>query len=306
MVKELLLGDNAFLGVSHISQEKARSEQKEATLENKAKVMEVALEGGATGFTFTTHPSNLEMLKFIHAQNPEILRALNYYILVPHAQMYVRKANFDGTPSLVASVFKDLVHTRKSSVFDALSALITFEPKKFATLFIEMELAPYLKILPKKNIKAVLLHEVFTELIMAHGLFDLAQDVGVEIEKRFGPTCFGFETRNFGYLQGFLERFDYYPKFLMTPFNSLGYQMAPDKEAVEKAVDAVKEKSNVIAINVLASGALTLEESIAYSKKHEDSLYAVSCSSSKPQRIHSNFQILSQAFLQNNIQAKIP
>jgi hypothetical protein len=306
MVKELLLGDNAFLGVSHISQEKARAEQKEATLENKAKIVETALEGGATGFTFTTHPSNLELLTFMHNQHREVLDRLNYYILVPHAQMYVRESNLEGTPSLVSSMFKKLMHTRKSSVFDMLSAIVTFEPAKFAELFIEMELAPYHKILPRKNIKAILLHEVFTELIMAHGLFDLAQDMGKEIEKRFTPACFGFETRNFGYLQDYLEKLQYYPKYLMTPFNSLGYQMAPDRATVEKAVDAVKEKSNIIAINVLASGALTLEESIVYSKKHEDSLYAVSCSSSKLPRIHSNFQILSQAFLQNNIHSKIP
>ncbi len=299
MVKELLLGDNAFLGVSHISQEKARAEQREATLENKAKVIEAALEGGATGFTFTTHPSNLELLTFMHNQHREMLGKLNYYILVPHAQMYVRKSNLDGTPSLVSSIFKELAHTRKSSVFDLLSAIVKFEPAKFVELFIEMELAPYHKILPKKNIKAILLHEVFTELIMAHGLFDLAQAVGEEIEERFAPACFGFETRNFGYLQDCLEKLEYYPQYLMTPFNSLGYQMAPDREAVEKAVEAVKKKSNVIAINLLASGALTLQESIAYAKKHKDSLYAVSCSSSKPQRIHNNFQMLSQTFPQN-------
>jgi hypothetical protein len=297
MVKELLLGDNAFLGVSHISQEKARAEQKEATLENKAKVMEAAVEGGATGFTFTTHQSNLDLLTFMRDNNPGILEKLNYYILVPYAQMYVRKANTEGTPSLISSLIGDLVHTRKSAVFDALSALITFEPKKFVTLFVEMELGPYLKILPRKNIKAILLHEVFAELIMAHNLFDLAQSLAKDVEKKVAPGAFGFETRNFGYLQNALSELGYYPAYLMTPFNSLGYQMAPNKEAVEKAVVSLTGKSNIIAINLLASGAVSLDESIAYAKQYKDSLYAVSCSSIKPQRILTNFQKLSETFL---------
>jgi len=53
MVKELLLGDNPFIGVSHLAQERARQELREATLENKVKVVKAAIEGGATGFTFS-------------------------------------------------------------------------------------------------------------------------------------------------------------------------------------------------------------------------------------------------------------
>jgi hypothetical protein len=300
MVKELLLGDNAFLGVSHISQEKARAEQKEATVENKANVIKAAVEGGATGFTFTTHESNLELLTFMHDTSQDTLEKLNYYILVPHAQMYVRKANFDGTPALISSVLGDLAHVRKSSVFDAFSALITFEPKKFVGLFVEMEVGPYLKILPKRNIKAVLLHEVFTEFIMAHGLFDLAKCVAKDVEKRMAPSSFGFETRNFGYLQSSLSELGYYPFYLMTPFNGLGYQMAPNKEAVEKAVTSLSGKTNIIAINLLASGAMSLDESIAYTKQWANSLYAVCCSSIKPPRVLNNFQKLSEAFLQHD------
>ena len=299
MVKELLLGDNAFIGVNHLSQEKARAEAKETTIENKARVIEAAVEGGATGFTFSTHERNLELLSYMNDHKRYVLNKLNYYVLVPHAQMYVRKANTQGTPSLISSVLKDTTHVKKSSIFDVLATLITLQPERFAELFIEAELAPYLKILPKPNVKAVLLHEVFSELIIAHGLFDMASGLGKKIEEKLKPVCFGLETRNFGYLYDFLLKFEYYPKYLMTPFNSLGYQMAPTKESVEKAVAALNGKSKVIAINMLASGALSLDESIDYVKQYQDSLYAVCSSSTKPERILSNFTKLSQAFLQN-------
>jgi len=299
MIEELLLGDNSFIGVSHLSQERARAEVKEATIENKTMVIEAAVEGGATGFTFSTHESNLELLTYMSTHKRDVLNKLNYYILVPYAQSYVRKANVEGTPSLISSILKGMTRIRKSAILDVIAALITLKPERFAELFIETELNPYLKILPKENVKAVLLHEILTELIVAHNLFDVAIHLGGEIEKKFRAVGFGLESRNFGYLCDFLLRLEYYPKFLMTPMNSLGYQMAPNRETVEKAIKGLNRKSKVIAINVLASGALSLDESIRYVKKYEDSLYAVSSSSSKPQRIRSNFKKLSQAFLSN-------
>jgi len=296
MVEELLLGDNSFIGVSHLSQEKARAEVKEATVENKAMVIEAAVEGGATGFTFSTHESNLELLTYMNTHRRSVLNKLNYYILVPYAQAYVRKGTVEGTPALVKSMFKSMFSIKRSSILDLLQAVTMLKPERLVDLFIEVELAPYLRVLPKENVKAVLLHEVLTELIIAYGLIDVVMRLDEKVKRRLGVS-FGLETRNFGHLHQLILKSEYCPEYVMTPINSLGYQMAPSRDAVEGAINDLGEKTDIIAINLLASGALCLDEAVNYVAKYKNKIYAVTSASTKPQRIYDNFRKLSHAVL---------
>ncbi len=288
-----MLGDNPFLGISHLTQEKARDEAREAVLQNKAKVFEAAVEGGASGFTFTACESNLELLTYLGGCDNDLLSRMNYYILVPYAQSYVRRSNIGGTPGLLSSTLKDVLRRRPLGL---LEALVSLKPERFAGLFIENELAPYLNVLPNDRVKAVLLHEVLTELAIAFNLSDLLKFLDSYVEERVGVS-FGLETRNFGHLHRFLSERGYCPKHLMTPINSLGYQMAPNKEAVEEAVEDLGQKTRIIAVNVLASGTLNLDEAVEYIGKYKDKVYAVASASTKPHRIRENFLKLSHAFL---------
>jgi len=78
----------------------------------------------------------------------------------------------------------------------------------------------------------------------------------------------------------------------MTPFNPLGYQMARSKEAVEEAVDYLGKTAKIIAINILASGAIDITQAVEYIGQFKDTIYAVTSSSTKPSRICRNFQTL--------------
>jgi hypothetical protein len=293
IVRELLLGDNPFLGISHLSQDKARDEAKEASLQRKVEVFEAAVEGGARGFTFTACESNLELLTFLSRNNNDLLNKMNYYILVPYAHSYVRRSNIGGTPVLLRSTLRGVLSRRPLGLLEALMSL---KLERFAGLFIEAEIAPYLRVLPKDRLKAVLLHEVLTELAIAFNLVNLLRLLDSYVEERLG-VCFGLETRNFGHLHRFLSESGYCPKHLMTPINSVGYQMAPNMEAVEGAVEDLGRKTRIIAVNVLASGVLNLDEAIEYIAKYEDKVYAVASASTKPHRIRENFRKLSHAFL---------
>jgi hypothetical protein len=284
MVTELLLGDNPFIGVSHLAQEKAREEMKESVVENNAAVVRAAVEGGATGFTFTTHPTNLELLTYLSAENENLLRSMNYYILVPYAQSYVTEANIDGTPGLVRSILS------KSSIPDILSAALSLKLERATELLVNRDVAPYLKILPRERVKAVFLHEILTDLIVAFDLLKVleclkhwAQRVGVG---------FGLETRNFSYVRDYLARSNFLPGCVMTPMNPLGYQMAASKQAVEAGVKDLSADTKLLAINTLASGVVSLDEAIRYMQRWKSMVYGVTSASTKPGRIRQNFQRL--------------
>jgi len=295
MVEELLLGDNPFIGVSHLAQEKAREEAREASLENRVRVFEAAVEAGAHGFTFSTCEANLELLTHLSAQRGELLDRMNYYILVPDAQQYVRRANVGGTPALIKSTLKTMIQ-RRSSTLEVLAALMSLRPERFAGIFIENEVAPYLKLLPEEKVKAVFLHEVLTDLALAFNLVDLLRFLEGYVGKRL-RTRFGLETRNLGILHKTLSESGWLPEYLMTPLNPLGYQMAPNRRAVEEAVEELGGEAKVMAINVMASGAVSLDEAIGYLSRFEDEVYGVTTASTKPHRIRGNLQRLSQAFL---------
>jgi len=290
VVKEILLGDNPFLGVSHLAQERARAERDEARdLEAKARVLIVGLEGGVTGYTFSTHQVNLELLEYVSKNYSEVLAKLNYYMLIPHAQGYVRRANVHGTVGLAKSVLRDIVLKHPA---DFATSILTLNANRLASLFIGMEAKPYLKILPRERIKAILLHEVLTELIMAYDLAELLRELKRYVEKKL-KVGFGLETRNIGQLKKFLEENNIRVEYAMTPLNPLGYQMAPSKEEAEKAIEKLGDQDvKVIAINILASGAISIECACKYLERFKNVVYAVAYGTSKPHRAHENAVML--------------
>jgi hypothetical protein len=295
VVREILLGDNPFLGVSHLAHEKARSEQSEAAgLEAKANVLKAGLEGGVTGYTFSTHRVNLELLEYMSKQYSGVIGKLNYYILIPYAQGYVRRANIYGTVGLAKTLIRDIVFKHP---VDSISSAFTLNFNRLAGLFIGIEADPYLKILPRDRIKAILLHEVLTELIIAYNLTKLLCELKRFVEKKL-RVGFGLETRNIGRLNKYLEENNIQVEYVMTPLNPLGYQMTPSKKEAEEAIRKLGGGgTKIIAINVLASGAVTVGEACEYLKSFKDKLYAVAYGTTKPERARDNALVLSRHLL---------
>ena len=297
MVKEFLLGDNPFIGVSHLAQEKGRQEVKEAVLERKVEVVRKALEGGATGFTFSTHPANLKLLRYLRDNHKDVVHRLNYYILVPYAAMYIREANIQGSLGLVKRLFKNIA---KVDPIESVSMLLTANLNKAITLFLKYELKPYLKILPQHKIKAVLLHEIITEPAVAFELNDLIEETRKYVEREIG-VAFGLETRNIGHLRRYLTKNHIRVDYIMTPLNPLGYQMSPSKDIAEKAIKQLGFRGmKIIAINILASGAISLDEAMRYLIKFKNTIFAVTSASIRPDRILSNFKKLSRIYCISN------
>ena len=295
MVEELLLGDNPFIGVSHLAQEKARDQIRDASLENKVRVFEAAVSGGATGFTFSTDKSNLELLTYLSTHRKDLLNAVNYYILTPYAQSYVRKANIGGTPLLLRSTL-DSILRNPLALWDTLIGIASKRMESSIGFLIKTELIPYLDVLPNERVKAVFLHEIVTDTIMAFGLMDLLRSLEDYVKQKIGLS-FGLHTKNFGYLQTTWPSAHNFSEYIMTAINPFGYMMAPDKETVEEAVVDLGKKTKIIAINVLASGAANLDEAVSYLAKYRSNLYAVTSASMNPHRICENFQKLSRTLM---------
>jgi len=288
VVEEVLLGDNPFIGVSHLAHSKAREDSK-LGVETFAEVVVEAYRSGATGFTFSTHPTNLEILRLVRERSPDVVESLNYYPLVPYGMAYVRRSNLTGLPGLGLEILRSSIR-RLERLGWTLRAALRLDPSTILALRLEHDLKPFLEVVPRSRVRAVLIHEVLTEVLIAHDAPHVFEEFRRFFENVLGAPV-GLETRNICKLLRFTEKHRIEVPYVMTPLNKLGYQMAPSRAEAEKCIEELSSTSKIIAINILASGALTLHEALEYIRRFR--IYAVAMGTSKPWRARGVFGLLS-------------
>lgn len=262
--KFLLVGDNPFHGISHLSQERVRDRGNSITTATyAANLVATSVENGANGFMFSVSDTTLSILRMSKSSksNP-----LNLYALVPYAYEYVRLATHAGGISGLAKQFPRQIAFSGNFKVAALGlkGILRSDVEELMKAYLAYEISR-IKSSAKKNgiLRSVLLHEVITDMSLALNLDWLFRSY-IEFISEFGIGP-GFETRNFAYLiKKFKEwNLDLSEILIAAPFNKVGFQMNPSKEECEKALAEVPE-SNVIAMSILASGYLKLPEATDY------------------------------------------
>ena len=288
-MKHLLIGDNSFLGISHLSQSRGRSRRLSLDTNDKVKVIEQAASCGATGFTFSADPSNFQVLKGLE-DSGKVGDGFAIYPVLPYAARYVRAVNEKGITGLIEDIMSQLSTAEKAKLIvrGGISTL-TFNPLGAMMSYIDSELSQ----VPKNiKIRSVLMHEVITDLGISFGAAEIFQSFSDHIREKW-HTVPGFVTRNF-------TRFvDFFSKskqslgdiFIMAPFNSIGYQMNPSRTACESSLASVT--GNVIAMSILAGGYLSLDEAIPYISKLS-TLSGITIGVSSTEHAKTTFQTLSK------------
>ncbi len=265
MVKELLIGDNAFIGVSHLSQARARERQESLGLEQAIAVIETAFSSGASGFTFSTHPTNFRILEKLRDEG-RVNKGFDLYPVLPYTEGYVRIANEKGTAGLIKETMSRMPLSGKARAFiDTGISALTFDVAGLLKAYTNMELASYLNAKPKNaKLRAVLLHEVVTDLGLSFQAKDLFESYIDHVREDYGAKP-GFVTRNFPKFVNFCETTGLPLKdvVVMTPFNRLGFQMNPSKQGCEESLRSLSSGA-VIAVSILAGGYLRLGEAVEY------------------------------------------
>jgi len=261
----LLVGDNPFHGISHLSQERGRARGDSVTSpEYAAKLVMTAVENGASGFMFSVSESTLSILKVIR-QAGEIGK-LKLYALVPYAYEYVRLANrLGGISGLAKRVAKQVAFSGNvKAVVSGLKGVVTRDPVTLMETYLMYEIARIRSAAGRDAVlDSVLLHEVVTDMSLAFEL-DWLFESYVKFMSRQGIRP-GFETRNFAYLVHKFKDWglDLGKLAIASPFNKVGFQMNPSRVECEKALECLHE-SNVVAMSVLAAGYLKPAEAVDY------------------------------------------
>jgi hypothetical protein len=262
----LLVGDNPFHGISHLSQERARArhiEHAENTSSYAANLVQLSLENGADGFLCSVDEITLSVIeKLSHSFTGNV----QLYVIAPYAYEYVRKSTqTGGVGGLAASVAKSMIFSKNIRVIAAnLGGLARFELAALLEAYVAYELSR-IKAVSGKNIRLVsfMLHEIVTDMVLALNMENLCKSYIKFLEKNNVRP--GFETRNFPYLVSKFSQWgiDFGKITVTTSFNKVGFQMCPSQIDCEAALEKAKD-AEVIAMSVLAAGYLKPADAFGY------------------------------------------
>jgi len=289
----LLVGDNPFHGISHLSQERARARNEQISFtEFAANLVVSSIEHGANGFMFSVSETTLATLQTVQKRLGN--KPLALYAIVPYAYEYVRLATQLGPVGLAKKLGQKIVLTGNlQAIFNGLKGVIRMDPEALMKTYLFYELSRIKSSAGKHmNIASVMLHEVVTDMLLALNADWLIKSfIDFLSERKMKP---GFETRNFVYLVSKFKEWDIdFSKIVIAaPFNKVGFQMVPSKEECEKALAEVPE-STTIAFSILAAGYLELQEASDYVQTLSN-LKGVAVGVSKEHHARETFAILEK------------
>lgn len=291
----LLVGDNPFHGVSHLSLEKARSRGQTVTApQYAAGVVGAALESGATGCLFSINTVTLDVLRLLPdaaSRQPPSL-----YAIVPYTYEYVRWAVLlGGIPGLATKVAKEIALSGNwKAVLYGINGVVARNPQALLNAYMAYELSRVRAAIKNRvSLAAVLIHEIATD--MALGLeMEWFFKAHVAFIKKQGLRP-GFNTRNLPLLVRQFRRWGISLEdiALAAPFNAVGFQMCPSREACESALMGVPE-AEVIGFSLLSGGYGRPREAAAYAASLPH-LKGVALGVSRPEQARETFQLFREA-----------
>ena len=292
--KTLLVGDNPFHGISHLSQERGRVRGDASTYpEYAANLVITSLENGADGFMFSVSDTTLSILRVIRER--EEGERLSLYAIVPYAYEYVRlAAQVGGILGLVKKFAKEIaVSGNLKAVTLGLKGVMRADPVSLMKTYLTYEISRIKSSAGKQaGLSSVLLHQAITDMALALELDWLFKSY-VDFMLKLGVTP-GFNTGNFAYLVNKFREWniDLREITIAAPFNKVGFQMNPSRRECEKAL-AGNTEPILIAISILAAGYLNPLEAIDYIAALPN-IKGVAVGVSKEKHARETFKLLNE------------
>jgi hypothetical protein len=269
----LILGHNQFIGINHTSEDRSREREKKfSKIENIYNVVEMASEIGFKGMIVETHP---RMIDFFNYYKENQTFDMDFYLQVPYVVGYVKKMNEKGIFGLMSELMGQtgLIGAGGMALRGA-SSFLKRDYLSMAMSVLKLEISPFTEV----NIKALLLHNVFTDLLLFLEISDAFSTYENYVKDDLGLNS-GFNTLNFTSFSNRIQEWDIKPEFIMTPVNPKGFDMNPSKDIVEKSIGNYDGK--IIAMNILGGGAFSLEDSKSYLNSFQNIKHCVIGASSK-------------------------
>ena len=166
--KILLVGDNPFQGVSHLTQERERTRNELITRSDyAANLVSLSIDNGADGFMFSLNENTVSLLKIIREKRQDL--SMRLYPTVPSAYEYVRLSSQSGTVGLMMHVAKQVVISGdfKAMAF-GVQGVVKTDPTVLLKAYLNYELSRMKPLTNSRiHVHSLLLHEIVTDMALA-------------------------------------------------------------------------------------------------------------------------------------------
>lgn len=254
----ILLGDNAFYGIDHLSHSRARERTTIQRLENAIEVIKCAYDVGIDGLVVATRPKLKEIIQRLEMSS-DIVKNLDFYPVMPYARGLQMKLSEKGILNLIKDMSAGGIKEELRIITKGGLGLIKKDFNSLFRIFIDTEIIKLKVIQPK----IIYLHPVIVDLALALNLKHVFQIFQEHLLKKHNIKA-GLCTKNFKSLVEKLDEWDMEFASIMTSFNPVGFLMNPSKEECEQALS--NYKGHVLAMNIFGGGFVSLDEVIKYLK----------------------------------------
>jgi hypothetical protein len=254
MMDKVILGDNQFFAVNHLSDEKSR-EQAIRFKDDSAiiRVLDQAIETGINTFMCTTHDRIANICDHIRS-NPDKYKGFKIYPCMPYAHKYANAVTELG----IVGTIKQYV---PGNIFGTFAkgglAYMTKDFIKLMEIFIDAELKMFKGI----NTPVIFIQNVLVDMVLGLKMYDVFKEYDSYIRKKYNAEP-GYITMNLPALLDALNSVGIENPVICSSINKIGFRMSGGKEIYEKYL--TEKAFRPIAMQVLAAGALRPKEAIEY------------------------------------------
>lgn len=264
-IDKIVFGDNQFFGINHRSQDKAEEMAKKfSELNNILKVYDDAFDCGVNAVMLNSNDRALEITEYFR-QHKEKYGHLTWYPSIPYPHKYANMVAEKGIfPTLNEVLFKG---NSAGGVFGMISKGATAVLGKDLMKMLEMLIDAEYRMFRGLDVKVLFLQNVITDLALGYDIKEVFQRYCDFIRKKYNVLP-GFITLNMPYLKNKLEQWGIEEVVICSSINKSGFNMNPSKEEYERVIaENDPNKYQLMAMNVLASGSISPEESYEYINK---------------------------------------
>jgi hypothetical protein len=259
MLDRIIFGDNQFFGINHMSEEKAKVlAEKFWDLKSIIDVIDIAYNCGIRAFMLNTNERAMEICDYIRL-NRNLYNDISFYPSMPYAHKYANSVAEKG----IFGALRDTLIAGSSvgEIASILSkggtSLFDRDIIKVMQLLIDIEM----KIFRNLDVKVIFLQNIVTDLLLGFGNKNIFLAFYDYIQSKYRVQA-GFVTMNMPKLVDFLLDCGIENPVICSSINSAGYFMNPDMKTYE---DKLRDPNlHIIAMSILASGALTPSEAVRY------------------------------------------
>ncbi len=251
----ILFGDNQFFGINHMSEEKARQQaMRFQRIEAVEDVLQAALAAGVGGFMCTTHERIAAIADRVRA-DPIGWQGFRFYPGMPYAHKYANAVTEHGYVEALKRMLP------QGGLLGAMlrggKALVTRDVESVITLLVDAEM----KMFDGLETPAIFLQNVATDLVLGLGYPDAFAIFADHVRKRYDAEP-GFITMNLPKLLDVLAAAGIEQPIVCANYNKIAFRMSGGIDGYRAAL--ARHPARVIAMSVLASGAIPPDEAIAW------------------------------------------